>query len=467
MKEYDIAIIGAGIAGLYCCMKANPDKKVVLFEATDRIGGRIETVKMDVFNAEYGAMRFDPIKQPMLRQLISELNLELDNFYEYSSPPIYNIRTKYNLDEEEKGLTTLQLMNLGLQRIFNKNEEELLSMTDEEIEYIKRNGKYKGEYLWKQGLWNIFSDVLSFDAIKCIIMEGSFYHFIHENPGIADWGTTWIKLFQMSKYLKCVKNGMNLITDEMLNKIIDNIEIYKNHVLQEISEQDDDIILRFVKDNNNKDNNNFIELDKNNFTEVKTKSLILAIPPRSLKKINLPNNIKNLLDSVIEIPLIKCFFVVKNPWWRENIPNVGTIPFPTREMHYYKQDGKGNVMIYADRPFINLWSRYINCEYHPETEINSNKNLPKTFAKCMNINPDDILMYGIRDWGREPYSAACHMWKHGVKSWEISQKLESFSLSGNKQNVHICGEAFSDFQGFLEGSIRSANNVMEQINSPK
>lgn len=51
----------------------------------------------------------------MLKQLISELNLELDNFYEYSSPPIYNIRTKYNLDEEEKGLTTLQLMSLGLQ----------------------------------------------------------------------------------------------------------------------------------------------------------------------------------------------------------------------------------------------------------------------------------------------------------------------------------------------------------------
>lgn len=59
MKEYDIAIIGAGIAGLYCCMRANPDKKVIFLKP---IGRRIETVKMDVFNAEYGAMRFDPIK---------------------------------------------------------------------------------------------------------------------------------------------------------------------------------------------------------------------------------------------------------------------------------------------------------------------------------------------------------------------------------------------------------------------
>lgn len=32
---------------------------MALFEATNRIGGRIETVKMEGFNAEYGAMRVD------------------------------------------------------------------------------------------------------------------------------------------------------------------------------------------------------------------------------------------------------------------------------------------------------------------------------------------------------------------------------------------------------------------------
>ncbi len=42
--KYDIAIVGGGIAGLYCCLQADPDNKVALFESTDRIGGRIETV---------------------------------------------------------------------------------------------------------------------------------------------------------------------------------------------------------------------------------------------------------------------------------------------------------------------------------------------------------------------------------------------------------------------------------------
>ena len=30
--NFDIIIVGGGIAGLYCCMKAAPDKKIALFE---------------------------------------------------------------------------------------------------------------------------------------------------------------------------------------------------------------------------------------------------------------------------------------------------------------------------------------------------------------------------------------------------------------------------------------------------
>ena len=451
IEDYDMVVVGGGIAGLYCCTHSGNDKKVGLFEATHRIGGKIETVKMDVFDAEYGAMRFDPLKQPTMKELIQELGLELEHFYEYTSPPLKNIKTIYNLDESEKGLTSLQLFNLGLQRIFNKSEQELLSLTEEEIEYIKKEGKFKGKYLWEQGFWNVFGDVLSHDAIKYIIMEGSFYHFIHENPCTADWGTDWIKLFQMSKYLKGVKNGMHLITDTMLNRIKDKVQIHKKHILLEISRDDNDkIMLRF--DNNKKEN------------ICRTKNAILAIPPRSLKTIKgLPEHIINLLDSVIEIPLIKCFFVVKDPWWNENIPNEGSIPFPTREIHYYKKDGKGNIMVYADRPYLAFWNQYINSSYHAETELNNNKELPLMFARRMNINPDNIITYGIRDWGKEPYGAACHMWRSGVKSWEISEIMEGFSLNGRIKNVYICGEAYSHFQGFMEGAVRTANNVMTKI----
>jgi monoamine oxidase len=45
-------------------------------------------------------------------------------------------------------------------------------------------------------------------------------------------------------------------------------------------------------------------------------------------------------------------------------------------------------------------------------------------------------------------------------------ELQSFALSGSPQeppNVHICGEAYSDFQGFIEGGLRTAKAVVERI----
>ena len=87
IPEYDLAVVGGGVAGLYCGMRAHKDWKVALFEGSHRFGGKLETVSMFDFDAEYGAMRFDPILQFRLGELIDELGIETLPFPEYSSPP--------------------------------------------------------------------------------------------------------------------------------------------------------------------------------------------------------------------------------------------------------------------------------------------------------------------------------------------------------------------------------------------
>ena len=82
----DTVIVGGGITGLYTCYKLNQLKGVnhtiSLFESSSRFGGRIETVEMGGFLAEYGPMRFEKMAQPLLMDLM--LNLV---WRQITSPP--------------------------------------------------------------------------------------------------------------------------------------------------------------------------------------------------------------------------------------------------------------------------------------------------------------------------------------------------------------------------------------------
>lgn len=82
-----------------------------------------------------------------------------------------------------------------------------------------------------------------------------------------------------------------------------------------------------------------------------------------------------------------------------------------------------------------------------------------------NLIASSVVTYGIRDWGREPFGAACHAWKARRNSWEVIDRLSAFPL-GNASGggtVHICGEAYSDYQGFIEGALRSAEKALRAI----
>ncbi|MBI2852481.1 MAG: FAD-dependent oxidoreductase [Chloroflexi bacterium] len=446
LEEYDIAVVGGGIAGLYCCLHAPPEARIALFEATGRIGGKLETVSMEGFQAEYGSMRFDPSRQPAMERLLKELQLDTEPFPEYSSPPVRERRTIFNLEKEERGMNALELHTYAIARVLGKTPPELMTISEDEIDYLRREGKYRGRFLWKQGVWNVFCDVLSYDAIKYIISDGSFFHVIHENPGVVGNMLTWVKMLQMSKYLKGIKGGMQSITDKMLEKVKSRgVQVFTHNTLSSLGPaRGKKVALTF---------------DAGQYT---ARHAILAIPSRPLKAIGgLPDDIRALLDSVIEIPLLKCFFVVKEPWWDENIPNKGVQTFPARELHYYKQGGKGMIMAYADRPYINFWSKYVKGRPHHRAEINGNEELPQVFSAQTKIDPGTVTDFGIRDWTREPYGAGVHLWRPGFEPWKVGERLSAFSLPGaSTKNVHICGEAFSDYQGFMEGAVRSAQSAL-------
>jgi hypothetical protein len=81
-----------------------------------------------------------------------------------------------------------------------------------------------------------------------------------------------------------------------------------------------------------------------------------------------------------------------------------------------------------------------------------------------------VVAYGIRDWSAEPFGGAAHLWKPGWSATvsDTEEPLFAFALRERSdstvlQNVHICGEAYSGHQGFIEGALETAAAVVDAV----
>ena len=70
---YDFVIVGSGISGLniaYQILKKNKNKKVLILEKEDKIGGRVQSVYLhNDMKYESGAVRFYPGHKNLLKLL--------------------------------------------------------------------------------------------------------------------------------------------------------------------------------------------------------------------------------------------------------------------------------------------------------------------------------------------------------------------------------------------------------------
>ena len=90
----------------------------------------------------------------------------------------------------------------------------------------------------------------------------------------------------------------------------------------------------------------------------------------------------------------------------------------------------------------------------------------QTLAEATAYIKKSIITYGIRDWARAPYGAANHGWQPGVRSWKVMESFKAFDFGSGAKNVHIVGEAFSDYQGFVEGALNSSELALAAIKAP-
>src|SRR5262249_10028122 len=63
------------------------------------------------------------------------------------------------------------------------------------------------------------------------------------------------------------------------------------------------------------------------------------------------------------------------------------------------------------------------------------------------------------DWSADPFGAAWHSWKPGFIYPEIIKRMRRPIES---QPVHICGEAYSNQHGWVEGALQTTEVMLEE-----
>ena len=506
--------------------------------------------KEHFFRAEFGPMRIEPRDQMLLRHLLEDLGITEPQSSKKSDGDLVKFppylaeepaESTYHLTgEEAEQHSPLDLLLLAVRRIVELINEDavvhkrrlvwpdesttrcweqltataslhkrywkgelhdfIISLGDREYDTIRNHARINGVHLRNMGFWNLLSDVLSHLAVLRIRDWGSYYHLIGENPNAAEHLILWLRNIKSSDSLRGIRGGMALIVHRLVallesDAYRDIVTLHTRHTLVALDRVDEGrerVLLRFI------DREPIVALE-----------VILAMPKRPLERLNLPARIVTHLHKVQEIPLLKVFFVIDEPWWEDNRPpNRFAGDLPTREVHYAKSADKtrGVIMLYMDRPSLQFWTDYLTEDQQGDVHDRGNTDMrneavafvtrqefaqrwilernevDRTSPNGINVRlwrrfvqyardyehndftMERLLACGIRDWGKDPYGGAVFVWKPRARPSDVADVFRAFPLEGSTlANVHIVGDAYSDYQGFIEGALRSTVKVLEHV----
>jgi monoamine oxidase len=199
--EYDLVVVGAGVAGTYCSWRlaeANERGvfKIGLFEASDRIGGRLFSIRPTGFQkecAELGGMRIGS-DQLFTLALVRELGLSLlpdpaetpENFYylrgtRWRQGETKKISIPYDVESEWKGLSSYEIQSILTERLTGQGKQ----LTRLQWESIKQTAQYKGRPLVDYGYEEVLAQVLGSECARFYNDAGGYdyrnYFFVTPN----------------------------------------------------------------------------------------------------------------------------------------------------------------------------------------------------------------------------------------------------------------------------------------------
>lgn len=501
--------------------------RVGLFEADRRVGGRLFSMALPVSAqlppddlvppavpdtvVELGGMRFlDPDHRRVV-ELVERFQLEADDLPtgDPSGSNLYYLRGRhstladwsrpgfvppYHLDRSERGRPPGSLM----------------------IEIAIRH-----EPLWRAnperyrriGFWNLLYDELSSEAYQ-LVRDAGGYDTLVGNWSAADAIPFLLADFKPGTKYRKLKAGFMALPIAMLNAFeAAGGKVHRVHRLHRVDSAPGGLRLTF-------DANNPAGFDRprrvgGKSVVVEAAHVVLALPRRAIELLH-PDSVvfddtpegsefQKALRSVVPQAGFKIFAAYRAPWWRDarNITAGRSLTdLPVRQCYAWRtapkaENGAGGtsqvsilMASYNDGGSVEFWKglarrsdRYtppadaypggvavpttdphgvlapaalVNELHDQLRELHAATDVPG--QDLASIFPPYHAVY--KDWTADPYGGGWHFWDIGVDSNRVRRRMRK---PFDNLPLYVCGEAWCSQQGWVEGALEAADEVLARF----
>ncbi|HET6233238.1 MAG TPA: FAD-dependent oxidoreductase [Longimicrobiaceae bacterium] len=523
-KRYDVAVIGGGVSGVYTAWRlkqSNRKLKVALFEYGNRIGGRLYSYPMPGMpniKAELGGMRW-LLSHEIVVGLIRHLKLRTRVFPMGKDGGANNLmylrrrqlrvkdltdpaKVPYLMNPDEQGMNPDQLQAYVMDSLLPFNKD--LSATDWWTVPV-----LNGTPLYKLGFWNLLYKVLSSEAYQYMYDASGYYTNVANSTAPLSLPITE---YDPNNQYYTLDDGYEELPRTIAQRFRDlGGEIHMNHRLDSFGRRgaDGDYAMCFVKTETDEGGKTH-DLPGRPEAHLDAEKVVLALPRRSIELIRWNrmddgSELRDRVESVISQAAFKMFLGYPYPWWRALGVDAGrTITdMPIRQTYYFQTESEMGgdpenhnsllMVSYNDLGSVPFWKAL---EWRPgvprfegrtDDPDCADADAPRrnyhlngepavrphefTMSKEMVSEAQDQVreVHGLKfvpepytavyhDWGDDPYGAGWHAWKAGVEFWDVMPYMRG--IPGEK--VHVCGEAYSIGQGWVEGALQTAELMLKE-----
>jgi monoamine oxidase len=492
--SYDAVVVGGGVGGTYAAWRlatgtvsgASPipqdpaDRSIALVELSDRIGGRLESLVppgMENLRAEFGGMGYTS-NDMLLNELVELFSLPSEPFPRGGESNLFYLRgtrftagqasdptftPPYQLPSGDKGVDPRTLVPNAIEKVF----PGCSTWTQEQWDQATAK-PFNGRSLNDMGFWNFLSLAMTNEELS--YARDAYGHFFE----VANWNCAqalpWFMLDGNATY--------STLTDGYDQLPLTLAQSFAGAGGQTFMSTP---VLGVEQVTSGPQGSSAMEVVVQGGQTFQATVVVLALPRRALELLDsqVLAAARQLITSVTGQPVMKVFCCYDQPWWSKLGITAGSsaTDLPLGQVWYFGPDSDSNessllLATYNDTLNPTFWEGIASGPkfpsgdgtdpYWPEQATSDYLvgELQRQLAELHGVTPPDPYSAAWMDWSADPYGGAFNTWNVGV---DVATVASSILQPDPSVPLYVCGEAYSHDQGWVEGALDTAEQVVEKL----